>query len=118
VVNTPTPTPAIEAPAPASAPGAPYCQQGESPQFRFGFATLSAALGSRMGSPTSCEYTDPRGSGDTLQRTDKGLALYRQSTNTPTFTTGFEHWALTNGGLVYWTGDSIDPPDSAQPIDS
>jgi hypothetical protein len=35
--------------------------------------------------------------------------------NTPTFTTGFEHWALTAVGVVYWTGDSIDPPDSAQP---
>ena len=69
-----------------------------------------------MGNPTSCEYGDPRGSGDTLQSTGKGLSFYRRSTNTPTFTTGFEHWALTPLGTMYWTGDSIDPPDAAQPF--
>ena len=114
-VSASVPTPVGPAPAVAVAPGAdPYCRPGEQPRFRFGFATLSAQLGARVGSPTSCEYGDPRGSSDTLQTTDKGLSFYRQSTNTPTFTTGFEHWAVTAAGTVYWTGDSIDPPDSAQ----
>ena len=112
----PAPVSPPVAPAPVPAvPADPYCRPGEQPQFHFGFATLSAKLGGRMGSPTSCEYGDPRGSGDTLQATDKGLSFYRQSTNTPTFTTGFEHWALTDADLVYWTGDSIDPPGDAQP---
>ncbi len=128
---TPTPTPAApqqQQPTPAatptpSAPVAappvpvnPYCASGEQPQFRFGFATLSAQLGTLMGSPMSCEYADPAGSGDMLQSTSTGLGFYRKSTNTPTFTTGFEHWAVTSSGTVYWTGDSIDPPDSAQPF--
>jgi hypothetical protein len=118
----PTPTPAptavptatpVSAPAPATPaaePAAPYCHAGERPQFRFGFASLQAQLGARMGSPTSCEYEDPAGSGDTLQNTTTGLGIYRQRTNTPTFTTGFEHWAITPAGVAYWTGDSIDPP--------
>lgn len=105
-VATPVPAPA---PAPAQA-AAPYCQPGERPAFLFGFAALREQLGPRMGDPTSCNYGDPKGSGDTLQNTTAGLAFYRRSTNTPTFTNGFEHWALTASGMVYWTGDSIDPP--------
>jgi hypothetical protein len=42
--------------------------------------------------------------------TTGGLAFYRQSTNTPTFTDGFNHWALTGDGLIAWTGSAIDPP--------
>jgi hypothetical protein len=45
-----------------------------------------------------------------LQETSTGLAFYRASTNTPTFTDGFQHWALTAFGLVNWTGAAIDPP--------
>jgi hypothetical protein len=41
------------------------------------------------------------------------LGFYRQHTNTPTFTTGFEHWGMTPTGMLYWTGDSIDPPPNA-----
>jgi hypothetical protein len=116
-VSTPTPSPTA-APTPvAMAVAGPYCRPGEQPEFRFGFAGLSARLAARMGRPTSCEYGDPRGSGDTLQNTERGLAFYRQRTNTPTFTTGFEHWAITPAGVVYWTGDSIDPIDAAQPFE-
>jgi hypothetical protein len=128
-VTVPTPTPAPTSAAVATAtsadptatpdtqahPAAAYCGPDERPRFRFGFATLSTQLGPRMGNATSCEYGDPRGSGDTLQNTEKGLSFYRLSTNTATFTTGFDHWALTPGGLVYWTGGGIDPPDSAVP---
>ena len=116
--STSLPEPAPTA-VPTLAPAAfadPYCRSGEQPVFHFGFAALSAALGSSMGNASSCEYGDPRGSGDTLQTTSTGLSFYRQRSNTPTFTTGFEHWALSPTGVVYWTGDSIDPPESAQPI--
>jgi uncharacterized protein len=63
-----------------------------------------------MGHPTTCEFSDPDGSGDVHQETSKGLAFWRKSTNTPTFTNGFQHWALTPQGLVTWVGNSIDPP--------
>ncbi len=33
-----------------------------------------------------------------------------KSTNTPTFTDGYDHWALTQQGALHWTGSSIDPP--------
>jgi hypothetical protein len=94
----------------ASAQGAAHCQPGQSPQFVFGFANLKALLGDAMGDPVSCEYADPNGTGDTLQDTSAGLAFWRKSTNTPTFTDGATHWGLTASGLVNWTGASIDPP--------
>jgi hypothetical protein len=78
--------------------------------YRSGFADLKAQIGARMGNPSSCEYPDPKGTGDTEQTTTSGLAFWRKSTNTPTFTNGFDHWALTSNGLLYWTGDSVDPP--------
>ena len=45
-----------------------------------------------------------------LQQTTSGLAFYRKATNIPTFTNGWEHWGWTADGLVYWTGDAVDPP--------
>jgi hypothetical protein len=81
--------------------------------FRFGFASLKAAIGAAMGSALTCEYADPHGTGDVEQNTTSGLAFWRKSTNTPTFTDGWSHWALTSTGLVTWTGSSIDPPGTA-----
>src|SRR4051812_46512195 len=83
---------------------APHCASAEAPAFVFGFANLKAELGAPMGDPVSCEYPDPRGTGDTLQDTSTGLAFWRQATNVPTFTTGASHWALSEAGLVTWTG--------------
>src|SRR5690348_15579415 len=86
------------------------CQAGESPNFTFGFADLKAQIGDAMGNPLTCEFSDPGGTGDVHQRTSTGLAFWRKSTNTPTFTDGFNHWAQTPGGWVTWTGASVDPP--------
>jgi len=119
---TPAPTAAVSVPPTATAPDAvtaptaPHCQPGETPQFRLGFVTLSAQLGGRMGNPTSCPYRDPAGSGDTLQDTDAGLGIYRASSDTVTFTNGSDHWALVGGRAVHWTGDSLDPPDDAETV--
>ena len=89
------------------------CQPGEAPHFTFGFADLKAQIGDDMGTPLTCEFPDPRGTGDVHQRTTTGLAFWRKSTNTPTFTDGFDHWAETPNGWVTWTGASVDPPVSA-----
>ncbi len=86
------------------------CQPGQTPQFTFGFAELKAQIGDAMGDPVTCEFPDPNGTGDIQQRTTTGLGFWRKSTNTPTFTNGFEHWAQTPDGWVSWTGASIDPP--------
>ena len=102
------------APAPASfAEQAPGCAPGESPTYVFGFASLHDKLGGVMGAPTTCEYADPNGTGDTEQNTVNGLAFWRKSTNTPTFTDGSSHWALTARGDLMWVGSDIDPPADA-----
>jgi hypothetical protein len=96
---------------------APFCQPGQSPQFVLGFADLRSAVGDAMGDPIECEHADPE-NGDSLQRTTSGLSFYRKSTNTLTFTDGFNHWGLTTDGtdgLVTWTGASIDPPGVTPP---
>ncbi|HLZ30142.1 MAG TPA: hypothetical protein VKV73_22700 [Chloroflexota bacterium] len=98
---------------PASADDGDHCPSGKTPQFVFGFADLSALLGDSMGAAATCEFPDSRGTGDVHQQTRTGLAFWRKSTNTPTFTNGSEHWALTSRGLVYWQGSGIDPPANA-----
>jgi len=91
--------------APAAlAQAAPHCDPGQSPEFVFGFADLKAEIGDVMGNPVSCQYADPNGTGDTLQDTSTGLAFWRKSINTPTFTNGATYWALVDIGLVSWTG--------------
>jgi hypothetical protein len=97
---------------PVSAQEAPFCRPGEAPQFTFGFATLKAQLGAAMGEPIECAHPNDA-NGDVLQQTTAGLSFWRKSTNTPTFTNGWEHWGLTPGGAAYWTGESIDPPGVA-----
>lgn len=99
-------------PAPALADAAPFCDAGQSPAFSFGFADLQSALGATMGDPTECEHPNSV-NGDSLQQTTTGLAIYRQSTNTPEFTDGWNHWALTVRGVIAWSG-ADQPPVAAQ----
>jgi hypothetical protein len=94
-------------PAPAPTNG---CAVGKVPAYVFGFADLSTQIGSAMGDPLSCEFADPNGTGDVHQRTSQGLAFWRKSTNTPTFTNGYDHWAQVPTGWTQWIGSSIDPP--------
>lgn len=93
---------------------APFCRPGEPPAFLFGFATLKGLLGDLMGDALECQHPNPQ-NGDVLQQTSTGLAFWRKSTNTNTFTNGNQHWALTTAGFVTWFGDAIDPPANAQP---
>ena len=101
-------------PAPSvAAQSAEGCQPGETPHFTFGFADLKTQIGDAMGDAVTCEFSDPNGTGDVHQRTTAGLAFWRKSTNTPTFTDGFDHWANTPSGWVTWTGASVDPPGTS-----
>ena len=104
-----------EEPTPISDPAVEMCPDGASPTFDYGFAALKARLGDTMGTPLSCERAGPLG--DSLQQTTTGYARYDKVTNTPTFTRGSEHWALTVRGLVHWSGTALDPPADAQPLD-
>jgi hypothetical protein len=92
------------------------CAPGQAPTFAAGFADLKSHIGTAMGSPTTCEFPDPNGSGDVHQQTSAGLAFWRKSTNTPTFTDGWQHWGHTPQGWVTWTGSSIDPPGASASV--
>ncbi len=96
-------------PAPASAQTAAHCPPGQSAEFLFGFAALRDRLGSTMGLPLECEYVNPENS-DTIQHTTTGLAYYRPEINTPMFTDGQRHWALSNNQLLMWRSQSVEPP--------
>lgn len=99
----------------AQAQSAPYCGVGASPSFVQGFASLKSVLGAVMGDPIECEHTEGT-NGDVLQQTTTGLAFWRKSTNTPTFTDGNRHWAMTPRGLLGWEGTSVDPPSNARVV--
>ncbi len=99
---------------PATAETVPYCATGQSPVFRLGFAELHTALGDRMGQPLECEHADST-NGEVLQQTSTGLAVYHPATNTPSFTNGYSHWALTPDGLVTWDGIGADTPPATAP---
>jgi hypothetical protein len=73
------------------------------------FASLSQATGDVMGQPLGCAHADPA-TGDVLQATSTGLAVYRPGSHDAMFTDGYRHWALGTQGLVTWEGDAGDPP--------
>lgn len=116
---TPTPPPVTvtTAAAATASPGAnetasDTCTPGQ-PIFVHGAAALQQVLRDMMGDPLECERVTDAG-GDTEQRTTMGLVYYHAATNTVGFTNGFDHWALADRGVVHWTGDSVDPPASAE----
>jgi hypothetical protein len=80
--------------------------------FEHGFASLKEALGDRMGEPTECEHV-VNADGDTEQHTSTGLAYYRKKSNLAVFTNGWDHWALTDNGVMQWAGEDVEPPPSA-----
>jgi hypothetical protein len=85
-------------------------------RFVNSLAMLRNALGATMGDPLECEHPVD-GAGNTQQRTTTGLAYYRKAINAGCFTTGWDHWALIDQGrLVHWTGDAVDPPADATPV--
>lgn len=108
------------APAFAATEPAPFCAPDEAPHFAFGIAALHDAIDSVMGEPLECEHPDSA-NGDTLQQTTTGLAIYRQTSNTPEFTDGWDHWALTSDGVSAWSGNdtpaNASPPQAVQCVD-
>ena len=45
-----------------------------------------------------------------IQHTTTGLAYYRPEINTPMFTDGQTHWALSNNQVLMWRSPSVVPP--------
>jgi hypothetical protein len=65
-------------------------------------AVLQHAVGAAFGSPVGCRRVDAHG--NTLQPTTTGLAITRPD-GMAIFATDEQHWALTDRGLVTWTGN-------------
>ena len=92
-------------------PGATsYCPPGQARTFRNEFAALSRAIGNAIGQPIECAHVDPA-SGDVLQATSTGLAVYRVASRVASFTDGYRHWAVGGRGLISWEGESVDAPE-------
>jgi len=91
------------------AASAAYCNAGEAPAFKNGIAALKRQVGNAMGAPVECEHP-ASAAGDTVQQTSTGLAAYDKQSNTVSFTDGWHHWALTQGGFVEWDGTEPNPP--------
>lgn len=106
-----TPSPVA---SPTRDPRQPFCDPAK-PSFVHGFGALKLQVGAKMGDALECEQVT-LATGDTRQRTTTGYAYYRAGVNIPTFTNGFDHWALTDRGLVYWGGDVVDPPGAAPTV--
>jgi hypothetical protein len=89
---------------------APAC----TPALDARFEPLARRLGDVMGAAQECAHpnSDNR---DVVQRTSRGLAVYRAQSGRPVFTNGSEHWAFdyTTDRLLFWTGSSVDPPRDA-----
>jgi hypothetical protein len=87
---------------------APDCRS-----FSSVFAALDDSIHDTMGQPLECPHTDPN-TGDTLQATSTGLAIFRHESQTATFTDGYRRWAVGTRGVVRWEGETLDPPGPAR----
>jgi hypothetical protein len=90
------------------------CEAGQ-PRFLGSVANLKSRLGGVMGDATDCEHSVDA-DGNTQQQTSTGLAYYRRRLNIAAFTNGWDHWALTNGQVVHWVGEEVEPPADAAPV--
>lgn len=99
----------LASPGSAAAQGTPHCPPGQAAQFLFGIGELRERLGPTMGAPIECEHVNPE-NGDTIQNTTTGLAYYRPEINTPMFTDGQTHWALSQNQVIMWRNGSVVPP--------
>jgi hypothetical protein len=93
---------------------APFCASDQAPEFPTEFTPLVGALAGAMGDPLECAHAQD---GSLLLTTSGGLAFVRLEDGAPTFTNGFENWALTGDGVTYWTVDpsALAPPPAVDP---
>jgi hypothetical protein len=61
--------------------------------------SLSRAIGDNIGQPLDSAHVDPA-TGDVLQPTSTGLAVYRAGSQVAIFTDGYRHGGLGRQGLV------------------
>jgi hypothetical protein len=114
VLAAPTPTAVAGTTGVARATALLALCDASKPRFLGSIANLKSRLDARMGDPTDCERPVDA-EGNTQQPTTTGLAYYRRALNLAVFTTGWDHWALVDGGIVHWAGPNVEPPGDATP---
>ena len=80
--------------------------------FDQGFAALRTELGDVMGDPLEAAHAAP--SGGVTQATTTGLAYWTPDVS-PSFTDGWQRWALLSSGVEHWEGDGTAPPPPGTP---
>lgn len=100
VAPTAIPTPPVAA--------APFCAPGVQPQFQLGFATLNERLPGVMGKAVECEHAED-GTGNVVQATTRGLAVFEKDSGRLRFTDGYNHWAIVGDEVRTWAGDEPAP---------
>ncbi len=97
----------------ATASTSPALAQGE-PKFELGFATLAAMIPTIVGQPLENEHFNPQ-NGDSLQRTTRGLLVWRKAGNLTAFTNGSTTWINGPFGLQSRPNDTRFPWEPASP---
>jgi uncharacterized integral membrane protein (TIGR00698 family) len=91
------------------------CGRGAATEFAGAFVGLSRQLEERMGNPAGCAEVDPA-TGDTIQRTNLGVATLRHDGGPATFSDGRSTWAVSGSQLLEWSGPAQDPPVDARAV--
>lgn len=94
---------------------APVCKQGAAPAFSGTFVALAQQLRERMGTPLGCAEADAA-TGDTVQRTSRGVATLRRRTGLATFSDGRRTWSIRGAFLLEWSGPAHVPPGGARAV--
>ncbi len=75
------------------------CKRGAPPAFAGAFVGLSRQPPASMGTPLGCARLD-QATGDTIQRTTRGVATLRRATGQATFSDGRRSWAIAGTRLL------------------
>ncbi len=89
------------------------CKQGAATAFSGAFVKLAQQLPTGMGTPLGCAEVD-KATGDTVQRTTRGVATLRRKTGRVTFSDVQRSWSTSGSRLLVWSGPTAEPPANAQ----
>jgi uncharacterized integral membrane protein (TIGR00698 family) len=91
------------------------CERGDATVFAGAFVPLSRQLSTGMGTPLGCAAVE-KATGDTVQRTTRGLAVLRRRSGQATFSDGRRTWSIGESRLLVWEGTAADPPAGAEAV--
>ncbi len=93
----------------------PVCERGAATQFIGAFVRLSQELKEHMGTPLGCAEVD-RATGNTVQRTSRGVATLHPKEGQATFSDGESTWSIHGSQLLEWSGSVHERPESARAV--